>query len=125
MVQYKLIITPDNSSEKHSNHPYWAITPHVNVPPEWKDVPTCIQEEWLQKIPNQNETAIIGGTNYTLKKNLLLPVGQHPRYILTENEVLIQEQVPQRPDELDFDAPAPYHHGQQRHRINQLDLHLR
>lgn len=125
MVQYKLIIKPDNSYKKHGNHPYWEIKPHLHVPPEWKDVPTCIQEEWLQKIPNPFRMAEIGGTKYTLMDDLLLPLGQLPHYILTENDILIQERLPRRPAEPDFDFLPPYRPGRQRRRRNQLDLPLR
>lgn len=136
MVQYKLIITPDNSYRWHGNHPYWRIAPGLNVPPQWRDVPTCIQEEWLKKIPDQFETVEMGGTKYTLMDDLLLPVGQHPRYILTESDIFIHELGPRRhnepgidflppePNERDDDPPPPYRQGHLRRRMLQLDLQL-
>lgn len=93
MVQYQMMILADNSYEKHSKHYYWAILPTVNVPPEWKDVPACIQEEWVKLIPEQGGIATIGGTIYTLEGDLLLPIGQLPHYIMTEDNARIQTEA--------------------------------
>lgn len=98
MVQYNLIITPDNSYKRHGRKPYWEITTGVNVPPQWKDVPSCILDEWVSLIPEQTEQAIIGGTKYSLQDDLLLPEGQQSCFILTEHDVHIQQHRRQRPD---------------------------
>lgn len=91
MVQYKLRILPDNSYERHSRQPYWEITEGIYVPPQWKDVPSCILDEWLLLMPEQNQLVVIGGTEYSLQDDLLLPFGQQSCFILTEDDVRTQQ----------------------------------
>lgn len=102
MVQYQLILFPDESYTRHSKAPYWPIVPGVNVPPQWKDVPTCIQEEWIKQLPEEGKTATIGGTEYTLEGDLLLPKGQSSHYVLTEADALDRWEAEQRLGELDM-----------------------
>lgn len=102
MVQYQLIILPDESYKRHSRAPYWPIIPGVNVPPQWRDVPTCIQKEWIQQLPEEGKTATIGGTLYTLEGDLLLPKGQSSHYVMSENDALDRWEAAQRLGELDM-----------------------
>lgn len=123
MVQYKLIITPDNSYKTHGREPYWEITAGINVPPQWKDVPGCILEEWLSLIPEPTEQATIGGTKYSLQNDLLLPKGQLSYFILTEHDIHIQENRRQHPERFDLESSRV--ERQQHSRPRSLELNRR
>lgn len=103
MVQYKLVIEPVNAYEWHAINPYWEFQPGVNVPPQWKDVPSCILEEWRGLIPNQFGSSTIGGTTYFFLEELLMPLGQLSHYVVTEHEISLCRDAPRRrPNQLNL-----------------------
>lgn len=66
---------------------YWELLEDLFVPPCWRDVPDGVLEEWTAQIPVDEGSVILGGTVYTRKGNLLLPEGQEPYLVLTEDDV--------------------------------------